>query len=80
LIRSPGFPRRREGSEALKEEIGVWGSQGGEKDNIFFFKPRADDCTTKQLILLKDIFSLKLCTNDNNVSCLRTCFSFLRTF
>ena len=36
LIRSPGFPRRREGSEALKEEIGVWGSQGGEKDKFFF--------------------------------------------
>ena len=45
-------PRRREGSGVLKEE---------KRTNIFFFKPRADDCTTKQLILLKDIFSLKLC-------------------
>ena len=24
-------------------------SQGGEKDKLFFFKPRADDCTIKQL-------------------------------
>ena len=31
---------------------------------FFFFKPRANDCTTKQLILLKDMLSLKLCTND----------------
>ena len=29
---------------------------------FLFFKPRADDCTTKQLILLKDMFSLKLCS------------------
>ena len=29
-----------------------------------FFKPRADDCTTKQLILLKGMFFLKFCTND----------------
>ena len=57
-----------------EEERGVWGSQGGSrglefsrkrKGKIFFFlKPRADDCTTKQLILLKDMFSLKLCNND----------------
>ena len=64
LIRSPESPRRKKGSRALKEEVGVWGSQGGEKDKFFFFKPRADDCTTKQLILLKDMFSLKLCIND----------------
>ena len=40
-----------------KEESGVWGSQGGErglefsrrrKGQTFFFKPRADDYTTKQ--------------------------------
>ena len=24
-------------------------SQGGEKDKLFIFKPRADDCTIKQL-------------------------------
>lgn len=29
----------------------------GGKDKPFFFKPRRDDCTTKQLILFKDIFS-----------------------
>ena len=55
-IRSLGSLRRRKGSGALKEETEVWSSQGGEKDKHFsFFKPRADDCTTKQLILLKDI-------------------------
>ena len=64
LIRSLGSPRRRNPSGALKEKIGVWSSQGREKDKHFFYKPRADDCTTKQLILLKDVFSLKLCTND----------------
>ena len=35
LIRSPGSLRRKKGSGALKEEIGVWNSQGG-KDKIFF--------------------------------------------
>ena len=32
-----GSARRREGSGALEEEIGVWSSQGGEKDKLFFF-------------------------------------------
>ena len=36
LIRIPGFPRKRDGSGALKEEIGVWNSQGGRKDTFFF--------------------------------------------
>ena len=36
LIRSPGSPRRRKGSGALKEEKGVWNSQGGGKDKHFF--------------------------------------------
>ena len=36
LIRSLGSPRRRKGSRALEEEIGVWSSQGGEKDNFLF--------------------------------------------
>ena len=31
---------------------------------INFFKPRANDYITKQLILLKDMFFLNLCTND----------------
>ena len=30
----------------------------------FFFKPRANDYTTKQLILLMDMVFLKLCTSD----------------
>ena len=50
-----GDPRRRKGSVTLKEEIGVWGSQGGKKDKYFFatflslshIKPRADDYTEK---------------------------------
>ena len=47
LIRSESL-RRREGSRALKED---------KRQRFFSFKPRADDCTTKQLILLKDMFS-----------------------
>ena len=35
LLRSPGSPRRRKGSGALKKKKGVWGSQG-EKDKLFF--------------------------------------------
>ena len=35
--RSPGSPRRRKESGALKEEIGVWNSQGGGKDKHLFF-------------------------------------------
>jgi len=31
-----GSLRRREGSRALEEEIGVWRSQGEEKDKLFF--------------------------------------------
>ena len=37
LIRSPGSLRKREGSGTLKAKIGVWGSQGGEKDKHFLF-------------------------------------------
>ena len=33
---SPGSPRRREGSGVLKEEIGVWNSQGGKENRLFF--------------------------------------------
>ena len=53
--KSPGSWRKREGTGILKEE---------ERTNVFFVKPRANDCTTKQLILLKDMLSLQLCTND----------------
>ena len=57
LIRSLGSPRRRKGSRVLKEE---------KRTKVFFssLKRRANDYTTKQLILLKGMFSLKLCTND----------------
>ena len=38
FIRSPGSSRRRrKESGALKEEIRVWNSQGGEKKKLFFF-------------------------------------------
>ena len=33
---SLGSLRRREESGTLKEEIGVWSSQGGDKDKLFF--------------------------------------------
>ena len=52
------LPRQVDKSVVPKEEKGVWdsggdgvwSSQGGENDKSFFFKPRADDCTIKQLI------------------------------
>ena len=37
LVRNLGFPRRRKGSGALKEEIGVWNSQEGGKDKHLVF-------------------------------------------
>ena len=36
LIGSPGCPRRRERSGALKAEVGVWNSQGGGKHKHLF--------------------------------------------
>ena len=54
LISSLGSPRRKEGSGVLKER----------KGQTFFSMPGANDYTTKQLILLNDMFFLKLCTND----------------
>ena len=70
LIRSPGLLRRREGSGALKVEIGVWNSQGGGKKSFFF-------STFLSLSHIKHFFSLspelmitqqttqfKLCTKD----------------
>ena len=35
-VRSLGTPRRRRGSVVLEEEIGIWNSQGGGKDKLFF--------------------------------------------
>ena len=37
LITRLGSLRRRKGSGALKEEIGVWNSQGGRKDKRLYF-------------------------------------------
>ena len=67
MIRSPGSLRRRRGSGALEEKIGVWGSQE-EKDKLFFsiflslnhikhffsFSPELNNKTTQ----------FKLCTKD----------------
>ena len=61
-----GLWKRRQGSEVLKEEK--------RTKAFFFFKPRADDCTTKQLILLKDIFFLKLCESEVAQLCLTLCY------
>ena len=36
LIRSLASLRKRKGSRALEVETGVWGSQGGAKDKLFF--------------------------------------------
>jgi len=36
LVKSLGSLRKRERSGVLKEEIGVWSSQGGEKDKGLF--------------------------------------------
>ena len=50
---------------------------------LTFFNPRANDYTTKQLILFKGMCFFKHCTNDyiTIVSYSRTCFSFItRTF
>ena len=55
LMRSLGSLRRRKWSGVLQEE---------KSSNLFFFKHRADHCATKQLTLLKDMFCLKLCTDD----------------
>ena len=54
-MRSLGFLKRSKGSGVCKEE---------KRANLFFFKPRPDHCATKQLVLLEDVFCLKLCTND----------------
>ena len=54
LIRSPGSPRRRKGSGALKEEKGVWNSQGGGKDKYLFFPS-----TFLSLSHIKRFFCLK---------------------
>ena len=62
LIRNLGSLRRKKGSGALKEE---------KRTNHFFSsKSWANDYTTKQLILLKDMFFLKLCTNDYVTACI----------
>ena len=60
-----GSQRRREGSRALEEEIGVLNSQGGGKNkdtfsslhsfvlvtqNVFSFKPGTDDYTTNSSV------------------------------
>ena len=67
MIRNPESPRRRKGSGDLEGEKGTnvfSTSLCLSYIRHFFFKPRANDYTTKQLILLKGMFFLKFCTND----------------
>jgi len=35
--KNSGSPRGERGSEVLEKEIGVWNSQGGGKNKLFFF-------------------------------------------
>ena len=59
-----GVPEEERKVWGSQEGHRVWSSQGGEKDRLFFFfffRSRAEDCSTEQLILLKDMFFLKLC-------------------
>ena len=61
MVMRESIPRQVDKKSRVPEEkIGVWSIQGGEKDKHFFFgggsKPRTNDYTIKQLILLKDMF------------------------
>ena len=49
LIRSPWSPNWREGSGVLKEEIGVWNSQGGGKDKHLSIAPSPPNTTFLRL-------------------------------
>ena len=85
------MPKEETGVWGPQREDGVWSSQGGEEDKLFFlhsllshmrlffflsfFKPGADDYTTKQLSLnsvLRIVQQQCILLEDN--------FSFLRTF
>ena len=61
-MRSPGCPGRRKGSGALKEEIGVWNSQGGGKNKHFYSLVR----------IIEDMFLLpeNLLTNPVILKCI----------
>lgn len=69
LIRSLGSPTGKKGSRALEEKkkthfffCSYIPLLSHIKHFVFFFKPRANEYTTKQLILLKRMFFLKLYT------------------
>ena len=68
LIRSPGSPRKRKGSEALEEEIWVWNSQGGGKDKrlCFFFSSAFLSLKelSPELMITQQTTRFKLCTKD----------------
>ena len=65
-MRSPVFPRMREGLVALEEEIGVWNSQAGEDKRLFLFLIS----TFLSLSHIKHFFFFffKLGTNDHTAS------------
>ena len=61
-------PRRREGSGVLEEEIRVWGSQEGRRDNVYF-STLLSLSHTKQFFSFKpgtDYYTIqfKFCTRD----------------
>ena len=69
-----GLLRMRKGSGALKVEIGVWGSQGGEKDKLFFstflslshshIKLFFFFSLSPELMITQQTTQFKLCTSD----------------
>ena len=93
LIRSPGSLRRRKGSGALREEIGVWNSRG---EGQFFFPmflrlSHIKVCfwffvclffsLSPELMIMQQNSSVKLCSQDYITTILlEDSFSFLRTF
>ena len=73
-------------SGVLEEEIGVWNSQGGGKDKLFFFSPflslshiklflSSSSFLSLELMITQQATQFKLCLYglyNNNVSSLRT--------
>ena len=72
LIRSLGFPRKRKESGALQVEIGVWNSQGREKDKLFV--------STFLKALVNYTTQIKLCTKDYVTTMYPVWGQFLRQF
>ena len=65
--------KRRKGSGAFKEKIGVWNSQGGGKDKHLFFPPstflslshiKCFFILSPELMIIQQTTQFKLCTKD----------------